>query len=158
MTTQEEDFNDDLNTPTEDDLESCYGSKYLGAADIGKKKIRTRILKITKEMMPQRDGKPARARIVLYLANIDKPFVLNATNKNRLVEEWGRKPADWLNGEIGLYVEMTQFGGKPTPGLRLKTISKRKGASVAAATPPKAEPWPDEDGDPGPEVEFADAE
>jgi hypothetical protein len=145
-----DDFSDDLNTPTEDDLEKCYGSKYLGASDLGKKKIKARILKITMETMPSRDGKPERAKLVLYLSNIDKPMVLNATNKNRLVDELGRKPADWLNAEIGLYTELTQFGGKSTPGLRLNVLSKRKTASnkstakLVEETPPA-----DEDGDPG---------
>jgi hypothetical protein len=151
---KQEDFTDDLNTPTEDDLEHCYGSKYLGAADVGKKRIKARILKITKETMRQQD-KSDRSRFVLYLSNIDKGMVLNTTNKDRLVEKWGRKPADWLNGEIGLYTEMTQFGGKPTPGLRLEPISKRKGAAAPKAT--EEEPPPDEEGDPGPEVEFGDA-
>jgi hypothetical protein len=51
-----DDFNDDLDTPSEADLEQCYGSKYLGAVDIGDKKIRTRIAKVRKETMPQQGG------------------------------------------------------------------------------------------------------
>ncbi len=30
-----DDFNDDLDTPTEADLDTCYGSKYLSATDLG---------------------------------------------------------------------------------------------------------------------------
>ena len=56
MTTDFDDFNDDHDTPTEDDLNICYGSKYLSAADLGDKKPRTRIAKIRKEMMRQRAG------------------------------------------------------------------------------------------------------
>ena len=56
-----DDFNDDLNTPTEADLDDCYGSKYLSAADLGDKKIKTRIAKIRKEPMRQQGGKPWRA-------------------------------------------------------------------------------------------------
>jgi hypothetical protein len=153
----QDDFEDDLGTPTEDDLAECYGSKYLGAVDIGNRKIRTRIAKITKELMPSRDGKPARNKFVLYLANLNKPLVLNATNKNRLVDALGAKPAGWINAEIGILAEDTQFGGKATKGLRLKVISAPKAAAKATAKPaskPAATeelPWPDEDGDPGPE-------
>jgi hypothetical protein len=34
-TMSNENFTDDLNTPTEADLDSCYGSKYLSATDLG---------------------------------------------------------------------------------------------------------------------------
>jgi hypothetical protein len=131
------DFNDDLETPSEEDLEKCYGSKYLGAVDLGNKKIKTRILRITKEAM-QQQGKGERIKFVLYLANIDKPMVLNATNKNILVDELGRNPANWKGAEIGLYTEPTQFGGKPTRGLRLRVFSLPKGAAKVA--PPKPKP------------------
>lgn len=154
-----EDFNDDLNTPTEDDLEKCYGSKYL---------LKTRILKITKEPMQQQGGKPERPKLVLYLSNIDKGMVLNATNKNALVAALGKNPANWKGAEIGLYTEPTQFQGKSTRGLRLKVLSVPKaGAKPAAAPKPKSPkpaaaeelppPWPDEPGDPGPESEFTEA-
>jgi hypothetical protein len=126
---------DDLATPTEADLDSCYGSKYLGAADLGDRKIRTRIAKIRKEMMPSRDGKPARARFVVSFTTLDKSMVLNATNKNSLVDALGGKPADWINAEIGLYTEATQFGGKSMRGLRLKVLSAAKARPTTEGAP-----------------------
>ena len=50
---------DDLSTPTEADLDDCYGSKYLSAADLGDKKIRTRLGQIRKETMRQQSGTSA---------------------------------------------------------------------------------------------------
>jgi hypothetical protein len=142
-----EDFNDDLDTPSEADLDDCYGSKYLGAVDIGDKKIRTRIGKVRKETMAQQGGKKERDKFVLYLTTIDKPMVLNTTNKNALVDKLGKVPANWIDAEIGLFTMPTQFGGKPTKGLRLTVLSLPK----KAATAPKltAEPPPDEPDDPG---------
>ena len=131
-----DDFNDDLETPSEADLDNCYGSKYLGAVDIGDKKIRTRIGKVRKEAMPQRDGKKERDKFVLYLTTIDKPMVLNTTNKNALVDKLGRVPANWVGADIGLYTENTQYGGKPTKGLRLRVL----GPAKTAATTGKAAP------------------
>ena len=131
-----EDFNDDLETPTEADLDSCYGSKYLGAVDIGDKKIRTRIGKVRKETMQQQGGKPERAKFVIYFTTIDKPMVLNATNKNALVDKLGRVPANWVGADIGLYTEPTQFGGKPTRGLRLRVLGPAKPAAKAAPAKP----------------------
>ena len=160
-------FDDDLSTPTEKDLDELYGSKYLGAVDVGNKKIRTRILKITKEAMQQQGGKPERAKFVLYLSNIDKPMVLNATNKNVLVEELGRNPADWKGAELGLFTEPTQFAGRPTRGLRLKVLSKPKAATKVAAPAPKPAPKkpvdemplddPEDPGFQGEEADFTEA-
>lgn len=159
-----EEFDDDLETPTEDDLAQCYGSKYAGADDIGNKKIRTRISKIRKEMMQQQGGKPARAKFVVYFTTLEKPMVLNATNKNALVDKLGKNPADWIGAEVGLYTEPTQYGGKPTRGLRLRVLGPSKPAAKPVAPAPKPAPKPaaaeeappsDQEGDPGPE--FIDA-
>src|SRR6516162_4924546 len=135
-----DDFSDDLETPTEADLDSCYGSKYLGAVDIGDKKIRTRIGKVRNETMQQQGGKPERAKFVIYLTTIDKPMVLNATNKNALVDKLGKVPADWVGADIGLYTEKTQYEGKPTKGLRLRVLGPAKTAATAAAPAKKAKP------------------
>jgi len=91
---QQTDFvEDDLGTPTEADLDDCYGSKYLSAADLGDKKIRTRIGKIRKETMRQQSG-AERSKFVIYFTTLDKPMVLNATNKNVLVDALGKVPAN----------------------------------------------------------------
>jgi hypothetical protein len=156
-------FIDDLDTPTEADLDQLYGSKYLGAVDVGDKKIRTRISKIRKEMM-QQGGKPERAKFVLYFATLEKPMVLNATNKNMLVEKLGKNPANWIGADVGIFAENTQFAGKPVKGLRLRVLSPPKAAAKTVPAPKKPKPKsatteeappPDQDGDPGPE--FIDA-
>jgi hypothetical protein len=131
-----DEFNDDLETPTEADLDSCYGSKrYLGALDIGDKKIRTRIAKVRMEKMPQ-GGKPERAKFVIYFTTLDKPMVLNTTNKNALVDKLGKDPADWADADVGLYTENTQFGGKPVKGLRLRVLGPAKTAATTAKAAP----------------------
>ena len=42
--------------------------------------------------MQQQGGKPERAKFVLYFTTFDKAMVLNATNKNVLVDDLGRNP------------------------------------------------------------------
>ena len=74
----------DLDTPTEADLDSAYGSKFLSAADVGTRKIRTKILKVRNKELIGKDDKK-RMRFVLFLESLDKPMVLNATNKDALV-------------------------------------------------------------------------
>lgn len=134
-----DDFNDDLDTPTEADFDSCYGSKYLGAADLGDRRIKSRISKVRKETMQQQRGKPERPRLVLYFTNLDKGLPLNATNKNTIVADLGKNPADWIGAEIGLYTEPTQYAGQPTRGVRIRVLSKPKAAIKAA---PIAKPAP----------------
>ena len=63
-----------------------------------------------------------RPRFVLYFTTLDKPMVLNATNKNTVVD-LGTNPADWIGAEIGLYTEPTQYAGQPTRGVRLRVLS-----------------------------------
>ena len=163
---QQTDFvEDDLSTPTEADLDDCYGSKYLSAADIGDKKIRTRIAKIRKETMRQQSG-AERPKFVIYFTTLDKPMVLNATNKIALVDALGKVPANWVGADIGLYAENTQYQGKPTKGLRLRVLSPPKKATAAPAKSAKPakptsaeEPWedPDDPGNPGPGADFSEA-
>src|SRR6516162_7498891 len=138
-----EDFNEtDLDTPTEDDLERLYGSRFLSATDLGDKKIRTKIGKIRKETL-QQQGKEPRTRFVIYFTSLDKGLVLNATNKVTLVDSLGTTPSNWINAEVGLYTVPTQFAGKPTKGLRLKVLSAPKAAGKAVpATKPTPKPIP----------------
>jgi hypothetical protein len=151
----------DLETPTEADLDLAYGSQYLSANDIGDRKIRTKIKKVRKQELRGNDDKK-KTKFILFFESIDKPMVLNATNKNTLVDALGRAPASWIGATIGIYVDPNvTYAGKITKGLRLTVLGP------TAAAPPKPTPapsptptpasasvasdWPEEKGDPGPE-------
>jgi hypothetical protein len=122
----------DLDTPTEADLDLAYGSKYLSSGDIGDRKIRTSISKVRKETLRGNDGRE-RQRFILFFGTLDKPMVVNATNKDELVSALGRVPANWIGATVGLHVVPTQFAGRPAKGLRIKVLSK-------PAAPPTARP------------------
>jgi hypothetical protein len=153
---KEEFLDHDPDTPTEADLDAAYGSKYLSSGDIGDKRIRTKVLKVRKETLKGNDGRE-RLKFVLFFDIIDKPMVLNATNKNELVDKLGRVPANWIGAEVGLHVVPTQYGGKPTKGLRIRVFPKpSKSNPTATAAPSRnsqaatgagwpAEPDPDRD-------------
>jgi hypothetical protein len=128
----------DADTPTEHDLDLAYGSKYLSAADVGDKKIRAKIVKVRKEEMRGDDGK-TRTKFVLFLEGLDKPMVLNATNKDVLADNYGRVPAKWIGCTVGVLVDNNvTFQGKRTKGLRLRYIAAPK--ATPATDPP---PFPD---------------
>jgi hypothetical protein len=144
-------FNDYLDTPTEEDLDACYGSKYLSATEVGDRKIRTKIARIRKEALPQQGG-GTKTKFVMSFTTVDKEMVLNATNKTILVDALGRTPANWVGAEVGLLTEPTNMAGKPTRGLRLRVLNKPSDIAAAPKRAPKPDaPWPDEAGDPGPD-------
>ena len=59
----------DLNTPTAADLEEAYGSKFLGVVDVGDKKIRSKLVKLAKDEVKDRESNRLKKRI---LASISK--------------------------------------------------------------------------------------
>ena len=144
----------DLETPTEADLDEAYGSRFLGVVDVGNKKIRTKIVKVRKEPIKERDTGRSKMRFVVWFETLDKPLVLNPTNKNILVGALGKNPTNWLSAVVGIWVDPSvTFAGKPTGGVRLRVLlppakGKPAQAPVAAAAKPATE-WPEEQGDPG---------
>jgi hypothetical protein len=80
-------------------------------------------------------------RFVLYLEGIDKPMVLNSTNKNELVEKLGRNPAKWKGAEVGLYVDPNvTYAGKPVAGLRNRVLGPSTTAKPARPVMPSEPP------------------
>ena len=147
-------------TPTEHDLDETFGSQFLNVADVGDKKIRTKILRVRKEEVEDRKSGKLKPKIVVFFENLDKGLILNATNKDILIEAYGKKPAGWLRADIGIYVDPNvMFGGVKKGGVRLKSILPPAPAAKAvpatptpAANPPAAATtaWPEQTGDPGP--------
>jgi len=148
---------DDTETPSEEDLELCYGAKYLSGTEHGDK-----IARVRKQALQQQGG-GTKTKFILAFTTVDKEMVLNSTNKNALVDVLGKRPADWIGAEVGIYTESTTYSGKPTRGLRLRVLNK-----PATTSPPKASAqpapkltaaektlWPDQPDDPGPD--FIDA-
>jgi hypothetical protein len=159
-----QEFNN-YDTPSEADLDLCYGSKFLSATELGDKKFRARILKVKKELLRGQDGKE-KFKFILSFSNIDKSLVANATNIRALVDALGKAPSGWLNADVGIFTEPTMMAGKPTRGVRLRVLGKPPITAPAQAPAPKpaasapaakdAAPWPDEPGDPGPTNDFID--
>jgi hypothetical protein len=151
--TNPDDYDD---TPTEEDLEDCYGSKFLTATGLGDRKIRTKIARIRKQALQQQSG-GTKTKFILSFTTVDKEMVLNATNKNTLVDALGRNPADWIGAEVGLFTEPTNMAGKPTRGLRLRVLNKPSGTAPVPKPAPKPDtpPWPEQADDPG--ADFLDA-
>jgi hypothetical protein len=154
---------DDTEIPSEEDLELCYGSKYLSGTEHGDRKTRTKIARVRKQALQQQGG-GTKTKFILAFTSVDKEMVLNTTNKNALVDELGKRPADWIGAEVGIYTEPTKYGGKPTRGLRLRVFNKPAATPAPKSIPPQPAPkpaateeapWPDQPDDPG--ADFIDA-
>ena len=140
----------DLDTPTEIDLESMYGSRFLSTADIGDRKVRTKILKVRKEELRRDDG-TKRGRFVLSFEALDKPLVVNATIKDLLVASLGRVPAKWVGASVGIFVDPNvTFGGKRVGGIRLRVLEPVQAKPAPKPAPKKsvATEWPEQPDDP----------
>src|SRR5262249_30984027 len=122
-TMAEEYLEPDLDTPTEADLDAAYSSRFLGVVDFGNKKIRTKIAKVRKEEVKDRDSGKLKKRFLVWFDHIDKCLVLNPTNKNILVAALGKNPAAWKGADIGILVDPSvTYAGRPTGGVRLRVL------------------------------------
>jgi hypothetical protein len=143
---------------TETELQAIYSSKYLSAADVGDRKIKTKILRVSSDMLRQQDGR-MRKKAILSLEGLDKQVVVNTTNFLILKTGLGANPSKWIGASIGIKTKPSTMAGKPVMSIELVVLDKTFKAS-AAPMPPKPAPkpvpspledvpWPDEAGDPG---------
>lgn len=133
----------DTHIPTEADLAQAYGSKFLSGPDIGDKKIRTKITKLRKEEMIDKDTGKKKIRFVVSFDSIDKPLIINATNKNVLVDALGRNPAAWVGASVGVFFDRdVMFAGKRVGGIRLRVLTPPPPAAAKPAAPPAPKPTP----------------
>ena len=123
---------------TESDVEGLYGSQHWSAEEIGDRKLKLTISHVAKTEMPARDNKPAKDRIVLSFEGQKKTLVLNTTNYNLLRASVSRHPGEWVGAVLGVYTEMTSFGGKPTRGIRLKVVKLPEGFTSPSPAPASA--------------------
>jgi Oxidoreductase molybdopterin binding domain len=113
----------DLETPTEADLDDAYSGRFLGVVDLGNKKIRTKIAKVGKEEIKDRETGRTKKRFIVFFESIDKPMLLNVVNKNALVDALGKNPTDWINAVVGIKNDPSvMFGTKRVGGVRLTVL------------------------------------
>jgi hypothetical protein len=114
-----------------DSFDDLYGSRFLSASDV-KAPVTATIERIDHESFA-RPGEPTRVKAVAYFKGGKKGMVINKTNANTLALAFGKKFADWPGKRVTAKAEPTNFGGKPTQGLRLYPVN---GAEKIAPPPP----------------------
>jgi hypothetical protein len=152
-----DEFETETGGVSEAELEKIYSGKYLGAADVGDRKIKTKILRVALADLRQQDGS-TKKKAVLACDGIDKQVVVNVTNFRILKDGFGANAQKWVGRTIGIKTAMKQNG---KPGIELVILGDA--FKTAAAPMPTKKPAPkiaaEDDnfpadefpGDPGPE-------
>ena len=97
-------------------------SRHIKSEDVGNKEFK---LKISKSQLEYMDKEETDQKVVVYFEGRDKGLALNATNYKMLKGNFGKDSDDWNGKEVMLYVVDTEFGGKPTKGLRLRMVPEQ---------------------------------
>lgn len=137
--------------PTMAKISEEFASKYLSAADLGEFKGRKTVLTIESasiETFKNDDGQKVK-KVVLQFRDHDKAMVVNATNRDVLVNLYGDDTDDWEGQLIGLHVERVQFGAKRVDAIRLdeekpRPSKKSEKAPAKAAAKPERDAGEDE--------------
>ena len=112
-------------------------SKHLRAEDFPlDQKWSLKISDVNLELMPARDGKNERNRLILTFAGKQKGLVLNATNQGFIEARLGMNPNAWVGADLVLHRTTTVFGTETVPAFRI--IECRKGPA------PQREPGSDD--------------
>jgi len=112
---------------TDMNLNDMYPSTTLKSADFDE--VGEMILTIEKvEIKALGSEADSETKPVISFKETEKALVCNKTNANIIAGMYGDKNVDvaWVNKQITLHVEMTTYGGKPTPGIRVKQISEKQ--------------------------------
>lgn len=107
---------------SEDDFNDMYGSNWLSPEDI-KKPFTTIIEAWERQTFNGPGGGATKDKVVLTLRNIKKLAVLNKTNALNLATEYGKVYDHWIGKPVLVKVEMTQYQGKPTKGVRMYPVN-----------------------------------
>ncbi len=111
-----------------------FPSKYLKAADLKGREVRVTMQNCEREEVGKKDG-VADIKPVLYFKGNDKGVVLNKTNATVIGDFYGDDTDDWYDQPVILYSVMTEFGGKATPGLRVRIPTAKDNKEAPKADP-----------------------
>jgi len=98
---------------------------------------------VKKEKVIDRDTRREKVRFVLLLEGLDKALLLNATNKNTLVDALGKDPRNWIGAALGIFVDPNVVFGANRGGVRIRVL----GPLPPKPKPPQEPPPPDLDPD-----------
>ena len=91
-------------------------SPHLEAADLDGKDMVVTIQGVCFEVV----GKEQVEKGVIHFKEFSRGFVVNRTNTQRIVAQYGNDCDDWIGKKITLYPSETDFGGQTVPCIRIR--------------------------------------
>lgn len=124
-------------------ISEAFPSKYVAAADLQGQDVPATIQSCVIEDV----GGPGESedRPVLYFTGFTKGLVLNKTNATTIAAMYGDETDEWVGKAVVLFPTDTEFRGKMTPCVRVRSTPPRgpvASASPAATPAPAPEPVP----------------
>jgi hypothetical protein len=113
------------------DSRTMHPGKYLKAADFERAQLWTISELREEEIQNQQTGK-AEHKWIVYFAEDERGLVLNITNRLAIEEYLGFETDDWINKQVVIFKDRTQFGSKTVDAIRL-----RKPKQLAAQAKPR---------------------
>ncbi len=116
------------------DMRQAFPSKYMKADDLAGRPMPVQISHVNFENVAP-ENKAPETKPVLYFLGREQGLVLNQTNNGTLCLMLGNESDMWCNQYIELIPDITQFGGKAVPCIRMRGVTQQ-------GAPQAAPPWP----------------
>ena len=96
-------------------MDDFFSSKYLKSEDLKGREVTVRIADV--QTVKMQDGQKKAA---LYFRGKEKALLLNKINANKIASAYGDDMDNWVEREILLYPDTTNYNGSMVPCLRVR--------------------------------------
>jgi hypothetical protein len=113
------------------DINAAFPSTWLKNSDLNGRPVKLTMKEVALEEVGD-DHKP-----VLYFQGAKKGLVLNKINSASIASAYGNDTDNWNGKQIEVYPDITIFGGKPTPCIRVRPVKAAAAPVAPPVTPPE---------------------
>ncbi len=96
-----------------------FQSSYLKTEDLKGQPTTVTVERVVMEPIKDQQGVSSN-KAVMYFLGHQKGFILNVTNWGACAMMWGDESDLWQGKQTELFPDMTQFGGKVVPCIRMR--------------------------------------
>ena len=111
------------------DINSAFPSKWIRAEDLRGQNVEVTMGHVEAEEVGD-EQKP-----ILYFEGKTKGMVLNKTNAGAITSMYGPDTDRWAGKKITIFPTQCDYAGKITPCIRVRLMTSRKPATIAAPEP-----------------------
>jgi hypothetical protein len=74
------------------------------------------------DVKPELIEDESRPKLAVYFKGVEKPLILNKTNRDTLSTAWGDETDEWKGRSVMLLLIPDSYNGKPVMSIRLKAV------------------------------------